>query len=49
MANWNSSELQTPEPIKKIGENAKKVINNLTKKLLLLQLLFQHVGKIALK
>ncbi|NWJ43985.1 hypothetical protein HX837_07295, partial [Marine Group I thaumarchaeote] len=29
MANWNSSELQTPEPIKKIGENAQNVINNL--------------------
>ena len=29
MANWNSSELQTPEPIKKIGQNAQNVINNL--------------------
>ena len=29
MANWNSSELQTPDAIKKIGENAKNVINNL--------------------
>ena len=29
MANWNSSELQTPEPIKKIGQNAQNAINNL--------------------
>jgi hypothetical protein len=29
MANWNSSELQTPEPIKKIGRNAQNAINNL--------------------
>ena len=29
MANWNSSELQTPDPIKKIGQNAQNVINNL--------------------
>ena len=29
MANCNSSELQTPEPIKKIGQNAQNVINNL--------------------
>ena len=29
MANWNSRELQTPEPIKKIGQNAQNVINNL--------------------
>ena len=29
MANWNSSELQTPDAIKKIGQNAKNVMNNL--------------------
>ena len=29
MANWNSNELQTPEAIKKIGQNAQNVINNL--------------------
>jgi len=29
MANWNSSELQTPAPIKKIGENAQTLIDNL--------------------
>jgi len=29
MANWNSKELQTPEPIKKIGQNAQNAINNL--------------------
>ena len=29
MANWNSKEFQTPEPIKKIGQNAQNVINNL--------------------
>ena len=29
MANWNSNELQTPDAIKKIGQNAQNVINNL--------------------
>jgi hypothetical protein len=29
MANWNSKELQTPPAIKKIGQNAQNVINNL--------------------
>ena len=29
MANWNSRELQTPAPIKKIGQNAQNAINNL--------------------
>ena len=29
MANWNRKEIQTPEPIKKIGQNAQNVINNL--------------------
>ena len=29
MANWNSKELQTPDAIKKIGQNAQNVINNL--------------------
>ena len=29
MANWNSSELQTPEPIKQIGDNAQNLIDNL--------------------
>ena len=29
MANWDSRELQTPPAIKKIGENAQNVINNL--------------------
>ena len=29
MANWNSSELQTPAPIKKIGEDAQTLIDNL--------------------
>ena len=29
MANWNSKELQTPDVIKKIGQNAQNVINNL--------------------
>ena len=29
MANWNSSELQTPPAIKKIGQNAQNAINNL--------------------
>ena len=27
MANWNSSELQTPAPIKKIGEDAQTLID----------------------
>ena len=29
MANWNSKELQTPDAIKKIGQNAQNAINNL--------------------
>ena len=29
MANWNSSELGTPDAIKKIGQNAQNVMNNL--------------------
>jgi len=29
MANWNSNELKTPDAIKKIGQNAQNVINNL--------------------
>ena len=29
MANWNSKQLQTPDPIKKIGQNAQNAINNL--------------------
>ena len=29
MANWNRKEIHTPDPIKKIGQNAQNVINNL--------------------